>query len=98
MKVIKGLVRNKNKLESCIAEENVAEETIEYLGEYKRSMKTIGIPPDKHDAFDNGEDANSVNEGKPLSAGILMQVCPEVLSKAHFYVMQNTPEVELYIE
>ena len=61
-------------------------------------MKTVGIPPDKNDEFDNGEDANSVNEGKPLSADKWMQVCPEVLSKAHFYVMQNTPEVEPYIE
>lgn len=98
MKVIKGHVRNKNKPEGCIAEENVAEETIECLGEYKRSMKTIGIPPDMHDTFDNGEDANSINEGKPISAGKLMKLCPELLSKAHFYVMQNTPEVEPYIE
>ena len=98
MKVIKGHVRNKNKPEGCIAEENVVVEIIEYLGEYKRSMKTIGISPDKHDAFNNGDDANLVNEGKPLSAGKLMQVCPEVLSKAHFYVLQNTPEIEPYIE
>ncbi|KAJ9545204.1 LOW QUALITY PROTEIN: hypothetical protein OSB04_024911, partial [Centaurea solstitialis] len=98
MKAIKGHVQNKNKPEGYIAEENVAEETIEYLSEYKRSMKTIGIPLNRHDAFDNGEDANSVNEEKPLSAGKLMQVCHEELSKAHFYVMQNTPEVEPYIK
>ncbi|KAJ9552615.1 hypothetical protein OSB04_016660 [Centaurea solstitialis] len=68
------LLQITNKAEVCIAEENVAKET-------------IGIPLDRHDAFDSGDYANSVNEGKLLSAGNLIQVCLKELSKVHFYVM-----------
>nr|GEW68447.1 hypothetical protein [Tanacetum cinerariifolium] len=53
-------VTPKNKPEGCIAEETIAEETIEFFNEYYKSMKTIGIPPDKHETDEN-------EEGKPLS-------------------------------
>ncbi|GJV32999.1 ribonuclease H-like domain, reverse transcriptase, RNA-dependent DNA polymerase [Tanacetum coccineum] len=62
MKVIKGRVRNRNKPEGCIAEETIAEETIDFFSEYHKSMETIGIPPNKHETDEN-------EEGKPLSAG-----------------------------
>ncbi|GKD44119.1 putative transposon, En/Spm-like protein, partial [Tanacetum coccineum] len=69
MKVIKGHVRNRNKPEGCIAEETIAEETIEFFSEYHKSMETIGIPPDKHETYEN-------EEGKPLSASRnLSQAC-----------------------
>ncbi|GJX35344.1 hypothetical protein Tco_0246901 [Tanacetum coccineum] len=61
MKVIKGHVRNRNKPEGCIAEETITEETIEFFREYHKSMETIGIPPGKHEPYEN-------EEGKPLSA------------------------------
>lgn len=93
MKVIKGHVRNKTCPEGCIAEEYIAEETIEFLSEYQKNIKTIGIPPDKHNIFENDN-----GEGNPLSAGIPVQVSPELFLKAHFYVLQNTPEVVPYIE
>lgn len=60
-------------------------------------MKTVGIPLDKHNTYENGEDSHYTCEGRPMSAGKLMKVTPEMLSKAHFYVMQNTFEVEPYI-
>ncbi|GJW26314.1 putative transposon, En/Spm-like protein [Tanacetum coccineum] len=41
MKVIKEHVQNRNKPEGCIAEETIAEETIEFFSEYHISMKTI---------------------------------------------------------
>ncbi|GJW22628.1 putative reverse transcriptase domain-containing protein [Tanacetum coccineum] len=53
IKVIKGHVQNKNKPEGCIAEETIAEETIEFFSEYHKSMETIGIPPDKHETDEN---------------------------------------------
>ncbi|GJX14287.1 putative transposon, En/Spm-like protein [Tanacetum coccineum] len=62
MKVIKGHVQNRNKPEGYIAEETITEETIEFFSEYHKSMETIGIPPDKHESYEN-------EEGKPLSAG-----------------------------
>ncbi|GJR59971.1 hypothetical protein Tco_1502133 [Tanacetum coccineum] len=42
-------------------EETIAEETIEFFSEYHKSMETIGIPPGKHETYEN-------EEGKPLSA------------------------------
>ncbi|XP_035843919.1 uncharacterized protein LOC118490404 [Helianthus annuus] len=93
MKVIKGHVRNKTYPEGCIAEENVAEETIEFFSEYQKNMKTIGIPPYKYKTSENDN-----GEGNPLSAGKPVLVSPELSLKAHFYVLQNTPEIVPYIE
>nr|GEY85997.1 hypothetical protein [Tanacetum cinerariifolium] len=45
----------RNRPEGCIAEETIAEETIEFFREYHKSMKTIGIPPDKHETDENEE-------------------------------------------
>ncbi|GJY59992.1 reverse transcriptase domain-containing protein [Tanacetum coccineum] len=89
--VIKGHVRNRNKPEGCIAEETIAEETIEFFSEYHKSMETIGIPPDKHETDEN-------EEGKPLSAGKSSEVSAELFQKAHLYVIQNTDEIVPYIE
>ncbi|GJX31604.1 retrovirus-related pol polyprotein from transposon TNT 1-94 [Tanacetum coccineum] len=91
MKVIKGHVRNRNRPEGCIAEETIAEETIEFFSEYHKTMKTIGIPPDKHVTNEN-------EDGKPLSAGKSSEVSGEVFQKAHLYVIQNTDEIVPYIE
>ncbi|GJT94600.1 putative transposase-associated domain-containing protein [Tanacetum coccineum] len=91
MKVIKGHVRNRNRPEGCIAEETIAEETIEFFREYHKTMKTIGIPPDKHVTNEN-------EDGKPLSAGKSSEVSGEVFQKAHLYVIQNTDEIVPYIE
>ncbi|GJR72740.1 putative transposon, En/Spm-like protein [Tanacetum coccineum] len=91
MKVIKGHVRNRNKLEGCIAEETIAEETIELFSEYHKTMETIGIPPDKHETDEN-------EEGKPLSAGKSSEVSTKLFKKAHLYVIQNTDELVPYIE
>ena len=91
MKVIKGHVRNRNRPEGCIAEETIAEETIEFFSEYHKTMKTIGIPPDKHVTNEN-------EDGKPLSAGKSNEVSEDVFQKAHLYVIQNTDEIVPYIE
>ncbi|GJR61243.1 reverse transcriptase domain-containing protein [Tanacetum coccineum] len=50
-----------NNPEGCIAEETISEEIIEFFSEYHKSKETIGIPPDKHETYEN-------EEGKPLSA------------------------------
>ena len=91
MKVIKGHVRNRNRPEGCIAEETIAEETIEFFSEFQKSMKTIGIPPDKHETDEN-------EDGKPLSAGKPSEVSAELSQKAHLCVIQNTDEIVPYIE
>ncbi|KAK9049303.1 hypothetical protein SSX86_031729 [Deinandra increscens subsp. villosa] len=94
MKVIKGHVRNKNKPEGCIAEQNVAEETIEFLSEFQKKLTTIGLPPDRH----NNDIIEGNRDGNPLSAGKPTEVSSDIFMKAHFFVMQNTSEVEPYID
>ncbi|GJW74773.1 putative transposon, En/Spm-like protein [Tanacetum coccineum] len=91
MKVIKGHVRNRNKPEGCIAEETIAEETIEFFSEYHKSLEIIGIPPDKHETDEN-------KERKPLSASKSSEVSTKLFQKAHLYVIQNTDEIIPYIE
>nr|GEW27228.1 hypothetical protein [Tanacetum cinerariifolium] len=91
MKVIKGHVRNKNRLEGCIAEETITEEIIEFFGEYHKSMKTIGITPDKLETDEN-------EEGKPLLAGKSSEVSAELFLKANLYVIQNIDEIVPYIK
>ncbi|GJU95570.1 hypothetical protein Tco_1320326 [Tanacetum coccineum] len=86
-----GHVRNRNKPEGCIAKETIAEETIEFFSEYHKSMETIGIPPDKHETYEN-------EEGKPLLAGKSSEVSAELFQKAHLYVIRNTDEIVPYIE
>ncbi|GKD64878.1 hypothetical protein Tco_1306986 [Tanacetum coccineum] len=85
------LVVTLNRPEGCIAEETIMEETIEFFSEYHKTMKTIGIPPDKHVTNEN-------EDGKPLSAGKSSEVSGEVFQKAHLYVIQNTDEIVPYIE
>ncbi|GJW89705.1 putative transposon, En/Spm-like protein [Tanacetum coccineum] len=53
-------------------------------------MKTIGIPPDKHETDEN-------EEGKQLSAGKSSEVSSELFQKTHLYVIQNTDEIVPYI-
>ncbi|GJY01076.1 putative transposase-associated domain-containing protein [Tanacetum coccineum] len=86
-----GHVRNRNKPEGCIAEETIAEETIEFFSEYHKTMETIGIPTDKHETDEN-------KEGKTLSAGKSSEVSAELFQKAHLYVIHNTDELVPYIE
>ncbi|GJU09035.1 hypothetical protein Tco_1125465 [Tanacetum coccineum] len=86
-----GIKPELNRLEGCIVEETIMEETIEFFSEYHKTMKTIGIPPDKHVTNEN-------EDGKPLSAGKSSEVFGEVFQKAHLYVIQNTDEIVPYIE
>ncbi|GKD20081.1 hypothetical protein Tco_1221784, partial [Tanacetum coccineum] len=52
-------------------------------------METIGIPPDKHETYEN-------EEGRPLSAGKSSEVSTKLFQKAHLYVIQNTDELVPY--
>nr|GEV41213.1 hypothetical protein [Tanacetum cinerariifolium] len=71
-----GIKPELNRPEGCITEETIAKETIEFFSEYHKTMKTIGIPPDKHVTNEN-------EDGKPLSAGKSSEVFGEVFQKAH---------------
>nr|KAJ0219738.1 hypothetical protein LSAT_V11C200065750 [Lactuca sativa] len=100
MKVVKGHVRNKSRPEGCIAEENVAEETIEFFSEFLKKMDIVGIPPDNHNTcgIHIGEDSSSITDGTPLSTAKSAEVSVELFRKAHFFVLQNTSVLLMYIK
>ncbi|GJT90809.1 reverse transcriptase domain-containing protein [Tanacetum coccineum] len=75
------------KFNICI--ENIRNNRV--FSKYHKSIETIGIPPDKHETYDNEEE-------KPLSAGKSSEVSAELFQKAHLYVIQNTDEIVPYIE
>ncbi|GKD40213.1 putative transposase-associated domain-containing protein [Tanacetum coccineum] len=89
--VIKGHVQKRNRPKGCIAEETIAEETIEFFSEYHKSIEIIGIPPNKHETDEN-------EEGKPFLTDKSSEVFAELFQKAHLYVIHNTDELVPYIE
>ena len=89
MKTIKGYVRNRNRPEGCIAECYIAEEALEFCAEYLSKMDTVGI------TYGHME---NLSIEKPIGAEKCVQVEPKLLSEAHLYVLENSQEVEPYIE
>ena len=92
MKILKGYVRNRNRLEGCIAECYIAKEAVEYCSEYLSNMKAVGIPSMRNEC--DGQESI----GKPLSSSYVFRVDAKELEQAHLYVLENTIEVEAYIE
>ena len=98
MKVLKGYVRNRNCPEGCIAECYIAEEAVEFCSEYLSGVETIGIPAVRNNTTNNAASLNLITKGRPILGGTLVDVDNAMWSQAHFYVLQNTAEVEPYIE
>ena len=90
MKVLKGYVRNLNRPEGSIVQNYIAEEAIEFCSEYLRDVSAIGLPH-------NDED-DTFNECRGITSGVIVRVDRELLCKAHRNVLQNSNEVEPYIE
>ena len=68
MKVFKSYVKNKNRLEGCIAENYTVEEYIKFCVRYVEGMKYIESMPSINEAWDDKE--GEVGQyGKALSSG-----------------------------
>ena len=89
MKVLKGYVRNRNRLEGCIVECYIVEEALEFCTEYLLGINAIGIPNARN---------NECKGGKPLPGGYVAIVDPKLLLQAHHYVLENTTIIQPYIE
>ena len=84
MKILKGYVRNHNRLEGCIAECYIVEEAVEYCSEYLSNMKAVGIPSMRNEC--DGQESI----GKPLSSSHVFRADAKELEQAHLYVLENT--------
>ncbi|RVW78471.1 hypothetical protein CK203_050425 [Vitis vinifera] len=90
MKVLKGYVRNHNRLEGCIVECYIAKEALEFCTEYLSGMDAIGIPSSMKDEW---------KCGKPLLGGRAITIHDyKLVEQAHHYVLQNTTIVQPFIE
>ena len=92
MKILKGYVHNRNRPEGCIAKCYIVEEAVEYCSEYLSNMKAVGIPSRRTEC----DSQESI--GKPLSSSHVFRADAKELEQAHLYVLENTTEVETYIE
>ena len=89
MKVLKGYVWNRNHLEGCIVECYIAKEAIEFCIEYLSNMDAIGVP---------GSTNVDHKVGAPILGGHITEIDSGLLLQAHYYVLENTTIIQLYIE
>ncbi|KAL0541260.1 hypothetical protein IC582_021302 [Cucumis melo] len=93
MKVIKNSVRNRYRPEGCIAESYLIEEAIEFCFDFLSRVDPVGLGTRKlQDHLDTS------NIGRPLSMGVPFKPEQELLRQAHRYVLENTIDVQPYME
>lgn len=101
MKVLKGYVRNRNRIEGSIAEGYIAEEAVEFCTEYFKNVVTIGIPNvGTATTTENFGGTSLLSDGKTLSKSTFadLDVNGPVMRQAHQTVLNNTEVVEPYFE
>ncbi|KAL3637653.1 hypothetical protein CASFOL_018524 [Castilleja foliolosa] len=89
MKILKGYVKNPHLPEASMDERYVAEEAIEFCTQYLSETKLVGHPTSRH--VDRGH-------GKGTIGGKVKNVDREEVLKAHLYILNNTPEVQPYLD
>ena len=88
MKNLKGYVRSRKHPEGCIAENYIAEESLQFCAEYISNCQTIGISRNYlHDFMIE----------KPLGGSNTKLIDASTLAQAHLCVLLNTIEIEPYI-
>ncbi|XP_062109573.1 uncharacterized protein LOC133821081 [Humulus lupulus] len=100
MKKLKNYVRNKARPEGSIAEGYVADEALTFCSMYFKGVETKFNQPDRN------EDAPYVNrhltvfesQCRPLSKGILVPLDENTRNKAEWFILDNSPETEVYLE
>jgi len=88
MRILKEYVRNQNRHESCIVECYTYEEVIEFYNEYLSNVEVIGLPK---------RGCTNVTDGFCKIGQIVITVNKNLMCQAHIYVLNNTDEVQSYI-
>ncbi|TYK05910.1 transposase [Cucumis melo var. makuwa] len=86
-------MRNRHRSEGCIAEGYILEEAVEFCSEFLCGVDPIGLGCQK--LRDN---SNYSELGRPLSSEVTSIPERELLYQAHRYVLENTVDVQPYIE
>ena len=85
MKILKGYVRNRHRLEGCLIECYITEEAVEFCSKYLANARTIGIPSGVKERI----------ESRLRFKVILTDY--KTLCEAHYYVLQSTTVVDPYM-
>ncbi|KAL0553624.1 hypothetical protein IC582_007524 [Cucumis melo] len=93
MKVIKNSMRNRYRPEGCIAESYLIEEAIEFCSDFLSGVDPVGLGTRK-----SQDHLDTSNIGRPLSMGVPFKPEQELLRQAHRYVLENTIDVQPYME
>ena len=88
MKVFKSYVKNKNRLEGCIAENYTVEESIKFCVGYVEGMEYIERIPIRNEAWDD-EEWEVGQYGKALTSGTSIELDKTSLLQAHIWVLHN---------
>ncbi|XP_062080508.1 uncharacterized protein LOC133785274 [Humulus lupulus] len=86
MKILKGYIRNRSRPEGCIIECYIVEEAIEFCSEYMSGVQRIRL----------NEVINADIQSRRGS--VVCTVTRDELNEAHRLVLQNTNEIQPYIE
>ncbi|KAA0054990.1 transposase [Cucumis melo var. makuwa] len=93
MKVIKNSVRNRYCPEGCIAESYLIEEAVEFCSDFLFGVDPVGLETRK-----SQDHLDTSNIGRSLSMGVPFKPEEELLRQAHRYVLENTIDVQPYME
>ncbi|KAL3617164.1 hypothetical protein CASFOL_038911 [Castilleja foliolosa] len=89
MKILKGYVKNPYRPEASIVERYVAEEAIEFCSQYLSERKSVGHSKSRHEGR---------SLGKGTLGGKLKNADREEVLQAHLNILNNTPEIQPYLD
>lgn len=94
MKVLKDYVRNPARPEGYIAELYLADECMQFCSDFLKKTTNVEEKAEKNVEYES----TSILEGRPISAGIPMELTETERKIAHLSVIQNMVMVEPYVE
>jgi len=94
MKVLKDFVRNPARPEGCIAKSYLAEECVQFCGDFLKKTTNVEEKVDRNTEYEN----SSILEGHPISAGTSITLSEMDKNIAHLAVIQNMAALDQYVE
>lgn len=97
----KQYVRNKARPEGSIAEAYIVNESLTFCSMYLRGMETRFNRPERNDELDSHLDKklNIFATGwRPLGKARIIHLDDKTLKQAHWYLLNNCPEVQPFIK
>lgn len=88
MRIYKGYIKNRDRIEGCIINRYIIEEFISFYTDYMRGLEAIS-----YKEVGNDEEEETIVHGRPMSTSELFNLDPISLEQAHRCVLLNMDEV-----